>query len=621
MNPIRRPLLLAAALLALSDAFAATVFYVSPDGDDAATGSREQPFATLERALAGVAATAGDVEVRLRSGTYPLPRPLVITPAVAGSSERSITLGAEKGEKVRIVGSRRLVGAWVRVPGERTLWRLDVPEARDGGWVFRSLFRNGVVAPRAKEPDAAFWSVQSVDEDRKRLVLAERLPGSWSSLQGVELNTTAWWHFNRQPVAAIGADSVSTPDKIGTQASSFTISDVKKAHPRVWLENALEFADEPGEWFLDTKGGVLFYRAGAEEDPNAVRFSAPVLTELLVVQGTPEALVRNVHLRDLHFAETDWVMPKGGRLGVQAGAWAFDRQRVYSPTAAVRFIYAWRTSVTGCRFTDLGEGGVSYEIGTRSGAVLGNTFERVGSNSIQVGRMPEYTGHRHPLHRDFEQSHEWVDSQEKFPSSDVQWRRYLAVAPQAPSQVEIEDNSILDCGWADYGSVGIWVGYANFVRIRHNLLSNLPYTGISVGWRWATGLTNCHSNLIERNRIAGVMRQVGDGAGIYLVGEQPGTRIIDNYVTDSSGSYWAHGIYTDEASDHMEIRGNFVVGVAHHSLFRHKNGRNQTIADNNGVPGATVDSGANERGVHWVDFRPENKPSDPARYGPRKALP
>jgi hypothetical protein len=319
----------------------------------------------------------------------------------------------------------------------------------------------------------------------------------------------------------------------------------------------------------------------------------------------------------IEFAETDWEMPVEGRLGVQAGAYALDRSRVVSPTAAVRVSYANGIVIERCSFRDLGEGAIAFEIGASQSRVARSAFNRVGSNVIQVGRMPDYTGDRHPLHRDFAGSGAWVDAQEKFPGAGPIWDHFVRVAAEAPSQIEISDNSLVECCTVDLGAVAIWIGYANHVTIAHNLISDLPYTGISVGWRWAPGLTNCHSNHIVGNRIERVMRQVGDGAGIYLVGEQPGTRIIGNYVNGSGGNYWAHGLYTDEMSDHMELTGNYATNIADHSIFMNKNGPHQNVRDNNSTAGPNAITGRNERGGKWVAFAPALTPPDLGRFGPR----
>lgn len=609
MTTLKRLSLVSMLFLALT-ARAETVVWVAPDGRDDAAGTEARPFQTLGRARDAVrvlvrAGLKDNVVVRLRGGDYRLTETLTLTPEDSGTVEHSVTFASADGERATLKGSRVLSGRWEQVDG--TLWKLAVPETAGGKWAFRQLFRDGVSQQRAREPNQKFFTLKSVDSSRRTATLNETLPAAWTGLQGVELNATAYWHFSRQPVAEIDAKrgTVTARRGIGTETSSSKFGG--KGHERIWLENALVFADQPGEWFLDTTGAVLYYRGGEGEDPNRTQFSAPALREFIIVQGDAKKLVRNVHFVGLGFAETDPEYPAEGRLGVQAGAWTFDRSRTYSPGAALRFIYAWGTSVIKCRFTELGDGGVSYEIGTRSGRVAECEFTRVGANVIQVGRLPEYTGDRHPLHRDFSGWGAWSDSLEAFPSSNAIWHHTSQTVPEAPSRIDLVDNRIFDCCQIDYGSVGIWVGYANHVHIERNHLRGLPYTGISVGWRWGPGLTNCHSNLIAKNTVEEVMRQVGDGAGIYVVGEQPGTRILDNYVRDSGGNYWSHGIYMDESSDHMEVAGNYVNSVANHSMFMNRNGLNQVFRDNNGEPGPTQLTG-NPEGRFWVVFKPERRP-------------
>jgi len=599
---------------------ATTVIWVAPNGRDDADGSQERPFATLARARAAVRervqqGLTDDVAVRLREGTHRLQETLELTPADLGDGRFMVTFTGHPGEKVVLTGSRPLSGTWRRVRDQ--LWVMNVPEARGGGWIFRSLFRAGQSLPRAREPDRGHFTVSDVADERRRLTLQEPLAAEWSNLRGVEINSTAHWHFNRQPAAEITTTSVAGRRGIGTDVSSSRIT--TKSHSRVWLENALAFADTPGEWFLDTTAGDLHYVSAPGEDPNQTAFSAPHLRELIVLRGSADKMVRNVQFRGIEFAETDWEMPDEGRLGVQAGAWALDRSRTYSPTAALRFIYTADTGVQGCRFRDLGDGAISFEIGARNALVSGCEFLRVGSNVVQVGRMPAYTGEGHPLHRDFADSRSLIDESGIIPNAQQMWERRNRLAPEAPAQINLADNAFIDCGHLDYGSVAICVTYANHVTIEHNRFRNLPYTAISVGWRWAPGLSNCHSHLIRRNRIETIMTQAGDGAGIYLIGEQPGTRVLENFIHDSGRNYWSHGIYPDEFSDHMEISGNYISGVMDHSIFMHKNGPNQRIHDNNGEPGPTAITEPTVRGTRWAKFSPERTPPDLSLYGPRRS--
>ena len=616
---LRQPLLLALGLTLCAPALSAiTDLWVAPGAMEGGDGSPERPFSKLEEAkmaLRNIVAMGmtDDVTIRLGGGVHRLPETLELTTDELGDGSHAVTIMGNPGEQAILVGSRRLPDTWRQVDGN--LWRLEIPEAEQKGWVFRSLFRSGKSLLRAREPDQGYFTVAHVSEERRRLELRETVPDEWSGLENVELNTTAHWHFNRQPIESISGNHILARRGIGTDVSGSRIT--AESHSRVWLVNALPFVDEAGEWFLDTESGVLYLKMGEGETPHEYSFSAPHLRELIVVRGSAENQVAHVSFRNLEFAETDWEMPEEGRLGIQAGAWAFDHSRTFSPSAALRLIYAQNIAVQHCSFRDLGDGAISFEVGTSDCSVRFSSFLRVGSNAVQVGRMPAYTGQGHPLHRDFADPRTRVDESGTIPTVEQMRDRSRKLTPEAPARIVISDNTFVDCGHLDYGSVAVCITYARHIAIDHNLFRNLPYSAISVGWRWAPGLSNTHSNLIRRNFIEGVMRQAGDGAGIYLVGEQPGTRVIENHVTDSGRNYWSHGIYPDECSDHMEIFGNYVTDVMDHSIFMNKNGPSQIVRDNNGESGPTLVTGRNTHGGEWVDFSPERMPPDLSLYGPR----
>ncbi len=235
---------------------ATTVLWVSPAGSDAADGTEERPFATLPRAKTALRelvqkGLTDDVAIRLRGGVHRLTETLEFTPEDMGDGRYQITLSGMSGERAVIAGSRPLPSEWRQVTAG--LWVLSLPEARAGRWIFRSLFRADASLPRAREPDVGHYTVAEVADERRRLILNERLPAAWSALAGVELNTTAHWHFSRQPLAEISETGVLASRGIGTDVSSSRIT--AKSHSRVWLENALVIVDEPREWLHDYAAG------------------------------------------------------------------------------------------------------------------------------------------------------------------------------------------------------------------------------------------------------------------------------------------------------------------------------------------------------------------------------
>jgi hypothetical protein len=124
--------------------------------------------------------------------------------------------------------------------------------------------------------------------------------------------------------------------------------------------------------------------------------------------------------------------------------------------------------------------------------------------------------------------------------------------------------------------VGIFAGYTSGTTIAHNEISDLPYSGISMGWGWGeedpgggaasyfqpffyktpTPSRNAHC---EYNNVHDVMKQHWDGGGIYTIGDMPGTIIRGNVVHDDIGR--PGGIYMDEGSAHITITQNIVYNV------------------------------------------------------------
>jgi hypothetical protein len=118
----------------------------------------------------------------------------------------------------------------------------------------------------------------------------------------------------------------------------------------------------------------------------------------------------------------------------------------------------------------------------------------------------------------------------------------------------IFNNQIFNCGREYYGAVGVWLGLTEGTVLSHNYIHNLPYTGISAGWRWDSYPTACSSNVVEFNQVDHVMQLLGDGAGIYTLGNQRGSVLRGNVVQNSRSG----GLYFDEGSNGWLVESNYV---------------------------------------------------------------
>ena len=514
-------------------------FYVAPNGSDAGPGTKDKPFATIAKARDAVRALVrsglkANVQVQLRAGVHRPEETLTFGPEDSGTERFSITYAAYPGEQVTVSGGRPIVG-WKK--GEGAVWVAPVPGVKDG-WYFRHLFVNGRRAIRARTPNEdakePSWRLTgatlAADLSRYTLTLPKGLLGAWSNPTDIEIMVAGNWEINRLPVQSIDRDAgvvvLAPPHAQGHEAI--------RPGPGRWchFENAPELLDQPGEWYLHRPTGTLRYWPLPAEDLSRAEVIAPALQRLVEVKGTAERPVRNLHFRGICFEHTSLPLPPGGHLGIQAchctvgkswhGAWG----RV---PAAIRWDYVERSSLEDGALAHLGSCGIELVTSCRDNLIQGNHITDVSGNGIMLGG----------------------------PRDEA----------EVPKRNRISNNHVHACGVEYYGAVGIWVGFAQQAVIAHNLVHDLPYSGISVGWQWNPQPTPCKENTIEFNHVYDVINRLCDGGCIYTLGFQPGTVIRGNHLHDAHRSRYAqgapnNGMFIDEGSKGFLFERNVIYNTA-----------------------------------------------------------
>jgi parallel beta-helix repeat protein len=499
---------------------------VSPNGRDDGPGNREHPFATVARAKSAVreriaAGLQGNVTVLLRAGGFELDEPLVFGPEDSGTERHSITYAAFPGERPVLSGGRKLTG-WKR--GEGNLWTLEVPGAKSGKGILRQLFVNGRRATRARTPNLehppGVWTLTNVhlktDPKSFALGLAPGLLKEYGNISDVEVVVLSNWEILRKRLARVDAAEARAilappyPDLPDWYRDYL----LPRTGMACYFENALEMLDQPGEWYLDRKTGILSYWPREGEDMTRAETVVSFIPKLVELAGTSKAPIRNLHFKGLTFSHADSDLPAPGYYGVQA-----CHALVGEIARAIRWSYAESCSLTDSRLTNLG--GVAVELweGCSRNLLEGNLVSDVGGSGIMIG-----------VGRDN----------------------------------KVANNHIRGCGATFHGGVGIWVGLADGTVVSHNLVHDLPYTGISVGWQWNAEPTTCKNNRMEHNHIYDVMKMLADGGGIYTLGLQPGTVLSGNLIHDVHRSSFAaggapnNGIFFDEGSRGFRVEGNVI---------------------------------------------------------------
>ncbi|WP_344987303.1 hypothetical protein [Streptomyces violaceus] len=78
----------------------------------------------------------------------------------------------------------------------------------------------------------------------------------------------------------------------------------------LYIENAYEFLDTAGEWYLDTATGTLYYKPLTGQDMSEADVEVPKLESLIGVGGTYSSPATHIAFSGLQFwARVGWTPP------------------------------------------------------------------------------------------------------------------------------------------------------------------------------------------------------------------------------------------------------------------------------------------------------------------------
>ena len=519
-------------------------FWVSPEGKLGNPGTREAPFAGLQQARDAVRSLISkgldkDLVVSVAGGAYALSEALSFGPDDSDPDGHSITYQAAEGQTPIITGGQRITG-WR--PAGQDRWTVEIPEVKAGTWWFRQLFKDGQRLPRSRFPNPdEFLRVATVSNDVTEILLSDSVGTEDLAGKDAELVVIQNWSISRVPIASSQGKVVKTSAPVGWIGHG----DATTASPgkACYIEHGPAYVDEPGEWYLDRRTGILTYRAEEGKDPNEGIFVAPKATQLLAVTGTKEAPVRNLRFVGLAFEHTAWDVPSFGYLGIQAGHYGTRMDGpIYVLPLALQFVHAQGCVIEKCVIAHTGASGVGFGAGCQDNKVMGCRLSDIGGDGIMVGWRGK--GSAEGLVGDQALSADWPDRTD------------------APKGNEVSGSVIERCGAVCFGCVGIYDGFCQGTHIAHNEVRDMPYTGISVGFRWDSSPTSQRDCVVEYNHIHDCMKMLADGGGIYTLGYQPGTTLRGNLIHDIHRSPFAHGgapnngIFFDQGSKGFVVEGN-----------------------------------------------------------------
>lgn len=295
----------------------ADVLYVSPSGVGAACVVHAPCSLTTahDKVRRLAQRSAGATTVELLGGTYRMTDPLQFGVQDSGTPGHPVVYEAAPGQTPVISGAERVTG-FTEVDPTKDIYRAPVPK----GVASRELFVNGVRADRARSAmNPSGFSVTSTG-----FTTSDPQYTSWTNAPGVEIVQDNAWKQMRCPLASItpsatgGSDLTVDPACWNNNHSSvpnpsfpFNGAGLPALDGISWIENAYQLLGTPGQFYLDSAAGYLYYVPRPGENLATADVELPVAPELLDLSGTPG------HLAPLN--DDDWRATYTGSWNVSSG--------------------------------------------------------------------------------------------------------------------------------------------------------------------------------------------------------------------------------------------------------------------------------------------------------------
>ncbi len=581
----------------------------SPKGSDFNDGTRQSPKATLTSALRQAREwrrtednrIQGGITIYMEGGTYAFYEPVFIRPEDSGTKESPTIIRSVGDEKVILSGGISING-WKK---QGKVWVADVPVFNGRPLDFRQLWVNGEKAVRARDVEdyEKMNRICSVDEKNEILyvpaVSIRRLIDNKGNLKAkyAELVLHQMWCVANLRIRSVEVQGDSAAIRFHQPESR-----IQFEHPwprpmvttdghnsAFYLTNARELQDVPGEWYHDIDARKVYYYPREGEKMQEAEVIVPAVETLVRVEGTLDRPVCHIRFEKITFSYTTWMRPsEKGHVPLQAGMYLTDGYRIDPkmqrnylnhpldnqgwlgrPAAAVRVVAARQIDFERCQFEHLGSTGLDYEEAVQGGVVRGCLFRDIAGNGLLVG---SFSPAAHETHLPY----------------DPADRREVC------TQQQINNCYFTEIGNEDWGCLAIAAGYVGDVNIEHNEISEVPYSGISLGWGWTQTVNCMRNNRVHANLIHHYAKHMYDVAGIYTLGSQPKSYVTENcvhsiykpgYVHDPN--HWFY-LYTDEGSSFITVRDNWTEGEKY---LQNANGPGNVWENN----GPKVDSVIRER--------------------------
>jgi len=379
------------------------------------------------------------------------------------------------------------------------------------------------------------------------------LKESWARAPGAEVHLFAAWGWFDEIARVTSVDQANGLVRLQGNECQYGIREGN----RFFLEGVREELDQPGEWYLDSKAGRVYYWP-RDERLSESSVVAPALTTIVHLTADPvgEARVQHVHFRGLTFAHTDYTLDHASVRTAQ--------------DATVLLENAWNCSIENCTFVNVGGSAIRLHLDCQHNLIAGNEISEAGGNGVLLTAARVDRG--------------------------VPFDTRPGAEKYAPIRNTITRNHLHHCGRIHKYVAGVHLDSrpASLAKAPGNVVSenhihDMPRNGLFA-------FEHQGGNVFEGNHLHDLMLESDDGGGIHICQDNmecAPTQIRSNRIHDVFGNRVGKdatvtreigiGVYLDGATSRCRVADNVIYRTSSGCVFFH--GGKENTAENNVLVG------------------------------------
>ncbi len=441
-----------------------------------------------------------DIIVNLAGGNYFLTSTLNFDANDAATNDYRIIWKNANNERPIISGGVEITGWQNEGSGQGIIWA-SVPD----GFRFRQLYVNDVKAKRAAYLEDT-WVRGIYQAADKRFEIHRDSAQNASIFDSIiEWNQIGNVEVNYVPTFVMRQPKIDRIELVSTDLLHVYIADPAAEILRIqnpsdyeydmYFENAFEFIDEQGEWYLDEAANIVYYKRRTGETNVNVEVIAPSVERLIDIQNT-----KGLTFFGLTFQHTTWLDPSdNGYLGFQNMYVSQTTGNTEIPAAIhIESSDKIQFERNVIRHTG-GTGIMAFDNSLTNLNLIGNVFYETAAGAMQLGN-DDKKGVKHES--------------------------------EGLYQAVVQNNYFYNIGY-DYGAPVVFGTYPYQLDFQHNEMINSLAMGLNLGWGSDAPYDLFYRPVVKYNKFQSICQQGTDASVYHTRNRSRGGLISENWFDNS----------------------------------------------------------------------------------------